>query len=472
LALGLARLVVQRSQRTGGLPSELHRSLAVVDLSGDPLSRTFARRLTGALSPFGPTQLVDAQTHPAAADDTLHPLEDNCRFVVYDPSGAGEAWCRAALDRVDEVLFVADAARAGTQVRPLEDEVAKRCTGEAPPHRRLVLVHEGSEPPATGGTRAWLVDRDIDDVHHARIEEPDDMASLTRILAGRAVSVVLGGGAARGFAHLGVLRALEELGVPVDQVGGSSIGAVIAAGPAMGRDSAASTEDCRQRFRRIIDRTLPVVSFASGKRLMGSIAIQYGAWDIEDLWRPFFCVSTSLTRNRTVVHRRGPLGLAIRASVAIPGVFPPFPHDGELLVDGSLLDNLPVAEMRRRNPTGTIIAVDVAPAPGRPSRASYGGAVSGWRALGDRLRRRGGRAPGLAATVLRAMMVASSRDRDRVVARGVADLYLDLDIRNCGPFDFHAVDIGRQAGYDLALPRLAAWLKTAGRPWETTLRAS
>jgi predicted acylesterase/phospholipase RssA len=153
-------------------------------------------------------------------------------------------------------------------------------------------------------------------------------------------------------------------------------------------------------------------------------------------------------------------------------VFPPLPHNGELLVDGSLLDNLPVDEMRRLNPTGTIIAVDVAPAPGRPSRASYGGALSGWRALGDRLRGRGGRATGLAATVLRAMMVASSRDRDRVVARGVADLYLDLDIRNCGPFDFHAVDIGAEAGYGLALPRLSAWLKTAGRPWETNLHIS
>jgi predicted acylesterase/phospholipase RssA len=466
LALGLARLIVNRSRNGARRPPELHQSLAVLAVSGDPVARSFARRLAAALTAFGPTQLLEDHPEPAAGDEALQALEDRCRFVIYDIGPAAQAWCRAALDRADEVLFVASARSRGATSSVLEAEVSRRCRGEAPPRRRRGLLPGQAAPPAVGEAGRWLVGREIDNVHHVRAGESDGLAPLARIVAGRAVSVVFGGGAARGFAHLGVLGALEELRVPVDQVGGTSIGAVMAAYLALGMNAEASLAACRQRFRRIIDRTLPVASVARGKRLMASIHAVCGDRDIEDLWLPYFCVSTSLTRSRPVVHRRGSLALAVRASVAIPGVFPPVPYEGELLVDGSLLDNLPVAEMRRLNPTGTVIAVDVAPPGGRPSRASYGYSLSGWRALSDRLRRREGRAPLLANTVLRSMLVASGRDRDRMVEAGLADLYLDLDVRNCSPFDFDAVDRGAAAGYEQALPRLAEWAEDTDRPWE------
>ena len=113
-----------------------------------------------------------------------------------------------------------------------------------------------------------------------------------------------------------------------------------------------------------MDYTVPATSVLRGEKITDRLRRAFGDIDIADLWIPYYCVSANLTRARTEYHDRGDLVTAIRASIAIPGVLPPVPLDGDLLVDGGVVDNVPVAEMRRRNPTGRIIAVDVAPTDG------------------------------------------------------------------------------------------------------------
>jgi predicted acylesterase/phospholipase RssA len=188
----------------------------------------------------------------------------------------------------------------------------------------------------------------------------------------------------------------------------------------------------------------------------------YGDRDIEDLWLPFFCVSTSLTRARTVLHRRGPLVQALRASVAIPGLFPPVPDGDDLLVDGGLLNNLPVDVMRRRNQSGTIVAVDVAPPMGPSAKEDFGLHVSGWSILGGRILpgRTASKVPGITDTLLRSTLVAAMRDRDRYIKDGLADLYLDLDLHGWGLLAFDAVAEVARRGYELAAPRIEKWLAT------------
>jgi predicted acylesterase/phospholipase RssA len=131
--------------------------------------------------------------------------------------------------------------------------------------------------------------------------------------------------------------------------------------------------------------------------------------DITDLWIPYFCVVTNVTDARVEYIDRGPLASAIRASISIPGVLPPVPREGRLYVDGGTLDNVPVEEMRRRNPHGTVIAIDVSPDDGPRAPDDYGHAVSGLQAL--RARRRGGGPPSLMSTMMRSSLVAGSSAR-------------------------------------------------------------
>ena len=185
----------------------------------------------------------------------------------------------------------------------------------------------------------------------------------------------------------GVLQALREQGVPVDQVAGCSMGSAIAAAIALdvhGEELLALVE---QQFHKLLDYTMPVVSIVKGRRIMDNIEATLGGWDIEDLWVPYYCVSTNLTKSRLEVHRRGSTAVAVRASVAIPGVLPPVPYDGDLLVDGGVLNNMPFEVMRDDSTIGTIIAVDVAPDQGPRARADFGMSVSGFRALGASLKR-------------------------------------------------------------------------------------
>lgn len=192
-----------------------------------------------------------------------------------------------------------------------------------------------------------------------------DFERVARFLTGNAIGVVLGGGGARGFAHIGVIRALREAGVPIDMIGGTSMGALIGAQPALGWDDATMLRINRESFVRsnpvsLRDYTLPVYSLMAGRRLERDLMSRYGEACIEDLWIGFFCVSSDLTRARAKIHRAGPIWKAVRASIALPGVFEPVVQDNRLLVDGAVLNNLPGDVMRQLG-GGWVIAVDVSP---------------------------------------------------------------------------------------------------------------
>jgi NTE family protein len=198
-------------------------------------------------------------------------------------------------------------------------------------------------------------------VLHHHIVAPSDLGRVARLLTQRGVGLVLSGGGARGFAHLGIIRALRESRVPIDFVGGVSIGAIMAAGVAMGW----SDEEMRLRYRRsfvdtnpLNDYTFPFVALTRGRKVSRLLEREYGEVRIEDLRQPYFCISANLTTGRILEHREGRLAEALRASVAIPGIMPPVFHDAGVLVDGAAINNLPVDVMRSHAP-GFVIGSDV-----------------------------------------------------------------------------------------------------------------
>jgi predicted acylesterase/phospholipase RssA len=371
-------------------------------------------------------------------------------------------WTRRCVAQADHLVLVADAA-ADPQLTELERVLV---TERRVPHQHvsLVLLHApGVARPV--GTAAWLAARDVDQHLHVRRGAADDLDRLARHLAGRAVSLVLGGGGAKGFAHLGVVRAMRELGIPIDAVLGSSMGAPLAAAVAIATPDDELVGFVAHLYRRILDYTLPVSAMVSARRIVRALEAGAGDRDVADTWLPFRCVSTNLTRSRTVVHRQGPLTLALRASLSIPGVLPPVPFGEDLLVDGGVLDNLPVGLARRENPTGTVIASDVAPALGPRARTDYGPYVSGTKVL---LRRftpglAAPKVPPLMATLMRSLMVSAAEQRDRVKAAGLADLHLEFELKGVGLLDFDACAPVAERGYQEALPALTRWWQQADR---------
>lgn len=459
--------VVGRLMRSlrGAAPTSPVATITVVPLDGAPELVRFAAALTDSV-----TRLTGSctQVTRAAATAALGPLDEvpvhqltawlaarerTVEVLVLVAESTPGPWTDFCVRQADLVLYLAAATTAPTR-RPVEEFVTER-RAHVPARTRLVLVH----PPATRdprGTRRWLDVRALDQHHHVRADRPDDVDHVARLLLGRGIGLVFSGGGARGVAGLGALRALRELGIPYDAVGGASIGALVGGGAA--RDQ--SYDELVLLLREAVvtsspfDVTFPAVSLAAGKRVTRNLQQAAEGLDMEDAWRPFFCVSTNLTRGRLEVHRTGPGWHAIRASFSIPGVFPPVRSpDGDLLVDGGVLDNLPVGVMRASHPGISVVSVDV-----RRARDLGGGAlpsdgvVSGWRVLLSRIdpSARDRDRAGLGRILLRLTEIGSDHDdRGDLCIRPAIDAF---SIADFGAFD-RLVDLG----YEAAMTALPGW---------------
>ncbi|MEE4216341.1 MAG: cyclic nucleotide-binding and patatin-like phospholipase domain-containing protein [Xanthomonadales bacterium] len=377
--------------------------------------------------------------------------------LLYQGDSNWSEWTERCIRQSDKVVVVAEAGSTPDFSR-LQGHLEDAGIGWS-----LVILHPGDTRRPTD-TAALVRGAPVDAILHARKGRDRDMARLVRILSGRAVSLVLGGGGARGFAHLGVLRALEELGVDVDMVGGTSIGAPIAGWLAQGKNANECQAAASSALKSLIDVTLPTTSLLAGKRISEMICQQTASWDIEDYWLPYFCVSTNLTASRVEVHRRGNSARAIRSSVSIPGVLPPVPNKGELLVDGGVLNNLPVNVMREMNPSGTVIAIDVVLPRSFSAEEDYGLNVSGWRQLLARFMPgiKGSRTPSLANVIVQSMMVGSSRSRERKLQQAQADFYQNIHVHGVGILQFEALEQAASIGYSESIEPLREWL--AGQP--------
>jgi NTE family protein/lysophospholipid hydrolase len=268
--------------------------------------------------------------------------------------------------------------------------------------------------------------------------------------------LVLSGGGARGIAHVGVIAALAEAGIPIDYVGGTSMGAIFGAGLALGFDVPRMRDEVRELFARpfsLYDLTLPISSLLAGKKLDRVLRAQLGDADIEDLWLPFFCVSADLSRADLIVHDRGCLWKAVRASSSIPGMFPPVPLDGRTLVDGGLVDNLPLDVMAGRCP-GPLIAVDVFPY-GDPGFQQPSNRVTRWlRALRTRVRGEPA-SPPLFDILVRSTLLGSKFRQEEAIGRIGQVIYLEPPVAAFGVLQWRAHQALIDAGYRYARARLA-----------------
>lgn len=469
----ITRTIIRRQQRLmTGKTDPRSYNYALIPLSRDLAMGDFVRELAAEMAKFGSTIALDAAQFDAAYGvegasrlGLDHPLDlaiDNwlCDIdfryqhvmLVGDPDNS--TWTERCLAQADRVIFVAS-SNDGHAPRPVERLITERFSKV---RAELVLVH----PPETElprGTVEWLRPRKVERYYHARRGDAQHMRRLARFLTGNAVGLALSGGGARGYAHVGAIRALLEAGIEIDAIAGTSIGSVVAGAYAL-HQTVDALYDLARRFASraaIFDYTLPFVAINRTAKLNATMRAIYGDHYIEDLWIPYFCVATNLTRATPLINRQGMLRQAIRGSLAIPAVFTPILVDGDLVVDGGVMNNFPVDLMREFVESGMVIGSAVSPARERVNKPfEIEDEVSGWGVLFSRLTGRKKRVPALTKTVLRALEV-NSVYRVRTYEH-VVDLLIRPDASKYSILEFDASAPLFEIGYNETQEKLKDWL--------------
>lgn len=443
LMVELSRLMIQRARDRrsgGGEPSVF----GFISARAAPI-RAFVEQIAAAIRADDFTCKIIDKSALASAAEWFSRVEDTHDFVLYVAEMDEPAWAALCARQVDRVLVVGSGPIAPPN-RPMPH------AGVLDAQRRtdlLLLRDPHTARPANTG--AWIDVIQPGRWFQAIDGDQADAERLARVVTGTAIGVVMSGGGARAYAHIGVLRALEEARVPIDFVGGSSMGAVIAAGPAMGW----SLEELEHRIRKsfvesdpLSDLAFPMLAMTRAKKVDCLLKEAYGELDLADLVKPFFAVSTNLTSGRIEVHRRGLMRRAMRASIAIPGLLPPIVIDGQVLVDGAVLKNLPTEVMRQMH-SGPIIGIDMSQARGVDAELIEH-PPSIWRLIVTGAWRRG---PPIVSIMMRSATLTT--DADLESSRAATDVLIQpmpdrLDIR-----DWKGFDPGVAAGYQAARDVLA-----------------
>lgn len=447
--LRMLQLIVSRLENSGGAPRRRQqgpRTFTIVPQSLDVDTAAFAIELINSLRQIGRAELVWSVR---GADHTSHwfyQIEAANDFVVYVADHTATAWSKLCVRQADSLLLLARAEREAGSFSAIIDT---RNAHAAPQRSELVLLHD--ERIVSGAAARWCALHPGMPHHHVRHDR--DIARVARLLTGRAIGVVMSGGGARGFAHIGVVHAMREAGIAIDLVGGTSIGAIMGAAVA----AEWTVDEMQTRFRRTFvrsnplgDYTLPVIALATGRRVSQRLRDEFGDVDIADLPLPYYCVSANLTTGHHSVHRCGPLWKWTRASAAIPGVLPPITENGEVFVDGGTMNNLPVDVMREMG-RGPVIGVDVGA--DTRFRANMDDIdipppwnISSWARI---WRRR----PNIVQVLVRSGMVNSAAAT--MARRDQTDILLTPELTHVDLLNWKAFDKAIASGYEHARDRFA-----------------
>lgn len=358
-------------------------------------------------------------------------------------------WNQLAIRQADHIVVVANSDTSAEQLQLDTHTQAAIARSEA--IISVVVLHEVTQKQAKVDTN-WHRHFDIERLYPIRLGLPSDIERLTRFLIGKAIGVVLGGGGARGLAHIGVLQALEESNIPIDMVCGNSMGALIGAQYANGTASKDLVESTTQFIKGGERPTLPFFSLLAGKRIKRGLQNLFGAVEIDSLWRPYFAVSCNLSHANIYTHDTGCLWQAVLASNSPAGILPPVLKNGEFLVDAALLDNVPVKAMRKKIGLGTLIAVDVDVLDELKIEQSIK-SLSPWSVIYQYfVKRKRNKLPTIMDLLHRSGHLGGLAHRDASIA--MADHYLQPPISNFGLMAYGKGQDIAQAGYHYTKQRI------------------
>jgi NTE family protein len=472
ISMAMSRNIIQRLKKAQAPRQAVQKfiNICLVPISPNVSLDAFSSKLATALQVKGKTKLLDSQnintfhkiTDFAQTNDTdaaaYHQLtswldeeEAQHDFMVFVADPSLTEWTKRCVRSADVVYFVAD-ANPNPQVGDFEKTlvVNKNTTST-----HLILLHSANSR-SPKNTAAWYTDRDLTTHVHIRPDLNKDMERLARIMSGTAVGLVLAGGGAKGFAHLGTYQALMEAEIPIDFVGGTSIGSILGIPIAMNLKSHEVRAIAKKSlaFKPTGDYTfLPFMSLIKGGNLKKMIETGIDElWgfdaDIEDTWLNYYAVSSNFTQAREEVHQRGHLLTAVKASISIPGVFPPVIYGSDLLIDGGTFNNFPTDVMYKIG-AGKIIGVDLSR--DKIYNLLFDEMPSTWEMLRDKFRpkrQRRYRLPSLVSILLNTtMLYSTARKKD---AKFFTDVYFNPNVSKYGLLDWAAFDKIYDIGYDHA----------------------
>ncbi|MGD9829290.1 MAG: patatin-like phospholipase family protein [Hyphomicrobiaceae bacterium] len=463
------------------------KTIAVVQAGIRPIPSIFIETFREIFSRHGKTLFLDhastSRRMPAGMSlgspettRALNELESRYDQIVFLADGEVTPWSEKAVRQADLVLLVGVHAPNGPVDRSLSAIERFVVSLHRPEGTRLVLLHDAHGP--IQGTAAWLDKRTVHMHHHVALDRRADYERLYRFVTGQALGFVACGGGALCSAHIGVYKALLEAGVHFDIFGGTSGGAAMTAAFALG----ATPEEIEERTHYIFveNKALrrynwPRYSLVDHKVFDDLLAAHYTDTTVEDLWLPYFSISTNLSSFAIHCHRRGRLWHAVRASGSIPALLPPFyTPEGEMLVDGSLLDNVPV-QMMHELKLGPNLVVAFEVSRQQLFDVDYGTLPSRfdllWRMMNPMARDRLPDAPSVATVLMRSLM-ANRHSFERHLRETDALLVPPIP-STMGVMDWHLHSRIVELGYAYARSELQRF-RAEGCSWlqEPTVEAS
>ena len=442
----LAQLMIHRARRAGATAGGEPAVFGFTGLSPGVQVRTLVEALDVEITRLGYAVASAGAEVQNAPTEWFSTLEERHDIVLYAAEYDEINWKTIVGRQVDRLFCVG----LGD-----DDPPDGPMTHAAPPLMEQQLVDlilvQPSDRAAPLGSDAWMQATSASRLFHIRAGLRSDVQRLARMLVGQSVGLVLSGGGARAYAHIGVIRALHEAGVPIDFLGGTSMGAIIAAGVAMGWDDAEMDRRIRKAFvdsGPLGDIAFPMIAMTRGERVRERMQEHFADIEIPDLWLPFFCVSSDLTDGVYHLHRRGLLREALRASIALPGILPPVCQGDHVLVDGAVTKNFP-ADIMRSMHLGPIVGVDVAEAVGLdPDDLRLPQSFWRWMLSGDW--RKG---PPIVSVLMRAATISTAHEM--AAAREYTDLLILPDIGPVEIRDWKAYGPAVDAGYRATREALA-----------------
>lgn len=438
LGLGLSRLVLMRlRERRRGERVAPPRVFTLIASSRSIPVETYAQELLAAIRKNGKRAVLITEEGTLLSNSDFDNTERQHDIVLLASHLRDTAFYRFAIRHSDRFLVFARQDARPSKPFPLAPD-------ENSPARRfrlvdLVWLNEGAQRGAT--PLEWL--QTTGATRLFRWNQQRDPQRLARVISARSIGVVFSGGGARAYAQIGAIRALREAGIPIDFIGGTSMGAIIAAGVALGWTDQELEDNVRDAFvdsNPLGDHTIPVVALTKGLRMDERLERYFGGQLIEELSIPFFCVASGLVSGKPIIYRTGSLRKALRATVALPGIVPPVVDDGDVIVDGALMNNYPVDIMRSLH-RGPVIGMDVA----RQGTLRVEDFIDPPNFAEWMMKYGFSTAPPIASLLIRSATVSS----DLMQSNDVADLTIcpdlgDVEIRDWKNFD-DVIELGYQA---------------------------
>lgn len=439
LAVTRSRQLLSGVRESGGSAATSEPSVfGLISMSPQARARALAEQLAQKLRVTGRRVIVVGAEGLSRTAEESTAMEDSNDLVLMAAEIDEIEWRSVCARQVDQRILV---GRSGAEPpsdlpRFSADEIAQEGRG-----LDLVLLHD--EAPRVKDAETWMQAVGAQRLFHLREGSLADLSRLSRVIDGTSVGLVLSGGGARAYAHIGAIRALRETGQPIDFIGGTSMGAIIGAGVAMGWDDHELDMRMRDSFVKsspVGDISFPMVALSGGRRVRQRLRDNFGETLFAELELPFFCVSSNLTTGLPQVHRSGRVRRALRASSALPGIIPPVVEGEDVLVDGGILRNLPTDVMRETQ-RGPVIGIDVALTDElRPEEIARPPSLWKWVLSGAW--RRG---PPVVALLIRSATVTTHREF--AAAREASDLLITPEIEGVDLQDWKGYAPAVDAGY-------------------------